>query len=383
MFCDQYCSTHLERGVNEERHNGDRSTNLERDVNEERLDLHSSKNLELDQSISDNFFGDSNETNCELDNLSESNCHFRDTPEIAISCLDEELCSGASITLREFVICMGVLKSTTHETDTQTAATLKLISLTLPKPNKCPSSIYQLKKYLRSADKTIIKKHFYCSKCNLLSDNDDNDIENDLSFEDENQLEIIESCNCTDKSYFLEIPLIKQLTSLLKRSKFYEKMIKKVDFLNRDDSYYQDVYDGSIYKEFLQTIPSDEIWITFMWYTDGVRIFISSKYNIWGFFLIILELPYTERYKVENMILVALWFGEKKPVPNIFLKFLYSTMKELRKGVNIYVEDLKKNVDLHAAIICGTADLPAKALFLGMNQYNGRFGCQDSIENLL
>uniref|UniRef100_A0ABD2W6M6 Uncharacterized protein n=1 Tax=Trichogramma kaykai TaxID=54128 RepID=A0ABD2W6M6_9HYME len=157
-------------------------------------------------------------------------------------------------------------------------------------------------------------------------------------------------------------------------------MIKKVDFLNRDDSYYQDVYDGSIYKEFLQTIPSDEIWITFMWYTDGVRIFKSSKYNIWGFFLIILELPYTERYKVENMILVALWFGEKKPVPNIFLKFLYSTMKELRKGVNIYVEDLKKNVDLHAAIICGTADLPAKALFLGMNQYNGRFGCQVCVQ---
>ena len=24
----------------------------------------------------------------------------------------------------------------------------------------------------------------------------------------------------------------------------------------------------------------------------------------------------------------------------------------------------------------GTCDLPAKALFLGMNQYNGRFGCQ-------
>ncbi|CAB0035312.1 unnamed protein product [Trichogramma brassicae] len=49
--------------------------------------------------------------------------------------------SGASITLREFVICIGVLKSSTHETDTQTAATLKLISLALPQPNKCPSNI--------------------------------------------------------------------------------------------------------------------------------------------------------------------------------------------------------------------------------------------------
>uniref|UniRef100_A0ABD2WJ36 RING-type domain-containing protein n=1 Tax=Trichogramma kaykai TaxID=54128 RepID=A0ABD2WJ36_9HYME len=57
-------------------------------------------------------------------------------------------------------------------------------------------------------------------------------------------------------------------------------------------------------------------------------------------------------------------------------------MKELRKGVNIYVEDLKKNVDLHAAIICGTADLPAKALFLGMNQYNDRFGCQVCVQEV-
>ena len=26
--------------------------------------------------------------------------------------------------------------------------------------------------------------------------------------------------------------------------------------------------------------------------------------------------------------------------------------------------------------LCGACDLPAKALFLSMNQYNGRFGCQ-------
>ena len=28
-----------------------------------------------------------------------------------------------------------------------------------------------------------------------------------------------------------------------------------------------------------------------------------------------------------------------------------------------------------------TADLPAKALFLGMNQYNGKFGCQICLQD--
>ena len=46
------------------------------------------------------------------------------------------------------------------------------------------------------------------------------------------------------------------------------------------------------------------------------------------------------------------------------------------KGIEFFVEDLKMKISVRGLLICGTADLPAKALFLSMNQYNGRFGCQ-------
>lgn len=116
--------------------------------------------------------------------------------------------------------------------------------------------------------------------------------------------------------------------------------------------------------------------LSFMWYTDGIRIFNSSKNSIWGFFLVILELAYGARYKVENILLVGLWFGEKKPNPNIFLEPLKKSLRVLYRGIKVFVDDLKSYLTIRGLIICGTGDLPAKALFLCMNQYNGRFGCQ-------
>ena len=40
------------------------------------------------------------------------------------------------------------------------------------------------------------------------------------------------------------------------------------------------------------------------------------------------------------------------------------------------IPNLPEKVIVRGIVICGTCDLPAKALFFNMNQYNGRFGCQ-------
>ena len=69
-----------------------------------------------------------------------------------------------------------------------------------------------------------------------------------------------------------------------------------------------------------------------MWYTDGVAVFRKSKYNIWPFYLIINEVPFKKRFNLENVILGGLWFGEKKPKPNLFLKPIRDSLLELKKG---------------------------------------------------
>ena len=139
-----------------------------------------------------------------------------------------------------------------------------------------------------------------------------------------------------------------------------------------------DIYDGEIYRELSREneILSVKNNIAFQWYTDGVQIFRSSKYNIWGFFLVILELPYKLRYEVENVLLIGLWFGEKKPNPNLFLTPLKESLKSIYHGIKVYAKDLESYIDIRGIIISGTCDLPAKALFLCMTQYNGKFGCQ-------
>lgn len=81
-----------------------------------------------------------------------------------------------------------------------------------------------------------------------------------------------------------------------------------------------------------------------MWYTDGIQIFKSSKNSIWGFFLAILELPYIDRFKIENVLLVSLWYGDKKPSPEFFLGPLMTLLKELYRGVNIFVRDIGETI---------------------------------------
>lgn len=44
----------------------------------------------------------------------------------------------------------------------------------------------------------------------------------------------------------------------------------------------------------------------FMWNTDKVSIFKSSKFNVWPLYLIINALLYVERFKKEKVYLVGL-----------------------------------------------------------------------------
>ena len=93
-----------------------------------------------------------------------------------------------------------------------------------------------------------------------------------------------------------------------------------------------------------------------------------------AFFLVINELPFAERFKLENMILAGLWFGsDSKPTPNLFLSPLYDEMRKIFSGIEVIINDTISKI--RGIIICGTCDLPAKGLFLCMTNYNGKCGC--------
>ena len=99
--------------------------------------------------------------------------------------------------------------------------------------------------------------------------------------------------------------------------------------------------------------------------------------SIWPLYFIINELPYSHRYKRENIILAGLWFGPKKPVVNLFLSVFRDSLKKLYKGIRFELPNRIGSVLVKGIVMCGTCDLSAKAHFLNMKQYNGNYGCHN------
>ena len=126
-------------------------------------------------------------------------------------------------------------------------------------------------------------------------------------------------------------------------------------------------------REFLQ----NENNITFTWNLDGVPLFKSSKMNIWPLYLIINELPYSLRIKKENSIIAGIWFGQSKPEVNLFMSVFEKELEKLYNGIDVQVPNLEYPLKVRGPLISGTCDLPAKALFLNMHQFNGKYGCMN------
>jgi len=143
-----------------------------------------------------------------------------------------------------------------------------------------------------------MEKHFYCAK----------GIRSLQSATDH-----CPSCPITKNSYFVRLPFVNQLEELYQRRNFYDLLQWR--FQRRvEENIIRDIYDSSLYKEWMNNgFLADSNNISFSWYTDGVQVYKLSKISVWPIYLSINELPLEHRKKMENTLLVGLWFGDKKP----------------------------------------------------------------------
>lgn len=299
-----------------------------------------------DGSFSDHDCGDDDESEPEED-------------DAAAIDWDLPLYPGAPLSLGESMVAI-LLFDTRHKLSIVCISDLlRLIFVHCLLPNRCVKTYYRFKKFF---DKTItpLTRHYYCTKCHKTFNS---------------QMSHCEDCGCNSVSYFIEIPIIKQLIKLYSRPGFFNNLQRRFAQQNQNQNSFRDIYDGEIYKS-LSGFLSNIFNISFTWFTDGVSIFKSSKFSIWPFYLIINELPFTHRFKKENMIFAGFWFGQEKPQANLFMSKFVDSIQKLYRGVKLFIRDLGTVEEIKAMIICGTCDLPAKALFLNMVQYNGKYGCQ-------
>ena len=293
----------------------------------------------------------------------------KDTHEVGEDAATKPLYEDAPISVLTSVLLILAYSMHFKISGAALAHVIILIRLHCPVVNNCIWSLYMFKKFFQGL-RPDLKFHYYCNYC--------------LS---PCSKESTECCNTfcrhgpgkepLKKEYFLELPIVGQLQSILKRTEIHEQLMHRFERKKKHENNYEDIYDGEIYQKHFgpNGFLRNPYNISFMWNTDGVPIFKSSNFGMWPFYLVINELPHKKRISKENLILSGIWFGEHKPNMAYFLIPQLESIQFLKKtGINIEWSN-KETVTVKGMLLCGTCDMPAKALVLNMMQYNGKYGC--------
>ena len=272
------------------------------------------------------------------------------------------LYEGAPITLGESMLSILTFVVRCNLTGVALSNLLKLTSLNCGTPNLLTTSLYLFQKYLGNMRSPLVK-HYYCTSCHSPINSQNSHCE--FCQED------------SPVSYFIEVPIVNQLQTLFNRPNFYTNLQHRFHRKKKSDQNLEDIYDGEVYRDLSEHdgILSQPENISFTWNTHGVPLFKSSGCQLWPFYLTINELPYTERTNPDNILVPGLLFGPNKPVSHLFLQPFHSALNDIANGVYLNFPIKDEHVKVKGIFICGTCDLPAKALFLNITQFNGQYGC--------
>lgn len=276
--------------------------------------------------------------------------------------MEEKLYPGCQISSDESTYMIYAFALRHHLSQVAIGHLLNLINFHLPKGASVPATKYLLEKNLQP-DFTQVFKCFYCQKCDKPVDTD--------------RMDVCDSCNAAVNrsdllrggNFFVVFDITNTLLNVLKIPTVADNLIKNLDNRGRRDSRVMcDIMDGSSYKE----LNLDTNDITCSVNTDGVNVFESSNFSIWPLFISINELDFKIRSK--NTMLVGLWFGNKKPTFDTFLKPLVKQFNELSTdGFEWKHQDSAIKSKVFFPIVA--ADSVARCTLQGVHQHNGKFSC--------
>lgn len=245
--------------------------------------------------------------------------------------------------------------------------TIDMIQLFIPfkeNKDKFDVSASKLKNYFQNPQD--INMEYFCRNCKKILDNKDLNCR---------------SCKQSTTGEFIHMKVESQIRTLFSRDDIREKIIKRDTRIDETSSI-RSLKDGKVYKE-MGVFLSNPNNFSMSLYTDGVDVCNSAKLSVWPIYLHINELPRSVRYKIENTMLLGLWYDKIKPNFNTFLQPCVEFFKSLRlRGLDIdYVSNKKLiSINVKAVVISAFADAPAKASELNLKQYNGYYGCNTCIQ---
>jgi hypothetical protein len=273
-----------------------------------------------------------------------------------------------------------------------------------------PASIYQFYQK-QNTKKDNFKKYVVCAKCYSLYDYEE-------SYEIINGKQVSKRCNFIEFPHHTQLSRRKECGQLLMKEiqckddsiKLYpykvfcyrslENSIKT--FLDRPGfadkctawrsrtsvpGYFRDVYDGRVWKSFLQYPHIDgtpylakKNSYGLLLNVDWFQPYTHSPYSTGAIYCAIFNLPREERYKRENILLLGLMPGPREPDSHQIHKILKPMVDELNtlwaQGFtympNTYPKELQQ---FYCCIMCISCDLPAARKVSGFLSFNARRGC--------
>lgn len=145
------------------------------------------------------------------------------------------------------------------------------------------------------------------------------------------------------------------------------------------DGTYEDIYDGNIWKEFLSLggVPFFSLPYNFglCLNVDWFQQFKHSPYSYGALYLSILNLPRSERYATDNVVLLGVIPGPKEPelTINTFLEPFVKELLLLWDGVLMRTNSVP--VLVRAALICVACDIPAAHKVCGFTAHSALLAC--------
>ncbi|CAF4019975.1 unnamed protein product, partial [Rotaria sordida] len=261
-------------------------------------------------------------------------------------------------TMRELSVVLLLLKARHHLTDSYIDDLCSLF-IRLGIKNS-PMSFQQLKNFLvPRKNVTDLVEYRVCNECASLS-------------EGKTQCR---NPNCKlfgsfikYPTEFLYFPTEFQLLSILSRTKikFY-----KNDIRTSLATELSDVCDEAVYRKLVRT--QRDPFITLTLNIDGISIFQSSNRSIWIFTAAINEVARQDRFKLNNMLILAFSSSLCKPSKaqmQSMLKPIVQNLKRIENGISFNTPD-----QATVFLILSCNDKPAQALLQNLGEPHGRFGC--------
>ena len=141
-----------------------------------------------------------------------------------------------------------------------------------------------------------------------------------------------------------------------------------------------DIYDGAVWKAFqvvndrpfLQLPNNLCLKLNLDWFNP----FKHVQYSVGVLYLVVENLPRSERYKLENIIVVGTLPGPKEPkYINSYLKPLIDELLILWNGVILRNSSMFGITPIRCALTCITCDLPATRKLCGFKSFSSLHGC--------